>query len=678
MGSLHGHGCLAHLGDMMNYRRVPASGEWSFTVKAKSNDPVIIIPGIMGSEQKDGVWVIDPILHTYDNLIDTFKANGYTEGVDLFTFPYQWRDSNVDTAILLKDKIDEVKVICNCGKVGLVAHSMGGLVARQYIQSNYYAHDVDQLIFLGTPHLGAPNAYLTWEGGALAPGSITDKALSFILNLEAIKKGYLSLFDYATKRPILSVQELLPVYDYLKEFESNTLRKYPDNYPRNEFLEQLTGGVDSLLNSGVKITNIIGSFGSTIIGFRVTASTTAPLPFLGKWAHGYPNNFGNIFGDRGIDYGVGDGTVPEFSGAFITEDLNQVAAEHSKLPMIAESLVYSKLQNVEPQVLITDQSKLDIKNLLFIKILSPADIVIIAPDGKRVGKDFTTGQEVNEIDGSFYSGFATDDEYITIPNPLDGEYRVQVQGTGNGGEYTIAAGYISDSSLVSKDFQANILPDMVSELKIDINSSTPQDLAVTPTDNVPPEITILSPLAQDYQRPFVLPILIMATDTESGVYSQSLSFDGKVVSSSDVIDLFYLPLGIHIVAATATDFMGNFAVTSTPFKLTASVSSTISDIERAYSLGWINTYGIKNSLIKKLQEINEEERKDREDEGRRGEKNDNERAQRERKEEHKKEKDKHREEFKEFLQELKKQRGKHINEQAFLLIQEDINWLINN
>ncbi len=35
-------------------------------------------------------------------------------------------------------------------------------------------------------------------------------------------------------------------------------------------------------------------------------------------------------------------------------------------------------------------------------------------------------------------------------------------------------------------------------------------------------------------------------------------------------------------------------------------------------------------------------------------------------------------EMNEFLKELRKQRGRSINEQAFLLIQEDVNWLLNN
>lgn len=632
--------------------------------KKVKNDPVIIIPGILGSAEKDGVWLIDPYLHTYDNLIDTLVANGYTKDIDLFTFPYNWRQSNVTSSILLKQKIDEIENICNCDKVDLIGHSMGGLVARQYVQSNYYGNDVDQLIFLGTPHLGSPSAYLSWEGGTTQPG-FDNLIIRLYLYFEARKLGYNNLFDYVRNKPILSVQELLPIYNYLRDEDTGALRNYPNNYPINTFLENLNNTSSTLFNSGIKITNIVGDTGasSTVNALRVVPSLNLPL-----WENGYPDGFSEKIGNRGLEYGAGDGTVSQSSAESINVDLNKINSGHLEIPTNGEDKIYTKLTNKIPTILI---HKGLIRRLLMIKLHSPIDMVVVAPDGKKVGKDFDTNQEINNVDGAFYSGFNTDDEYVTIPNPLDGEYVVRLQGTDNGGEYTVAVGYVTDDSSANKDFQANILHGMVSELKIGINSSTPQDLTVTPTDNIPPEITILSPLAQDYQRPFVLPILVMATDTESGVYSQSLSFDGKIVSSSDVIDLFYLPLGIHTVAATATDFIGNVATASTSFKLIANVSSTISDIERAYSLGWINTFGIKNSLIKKLQEITKEEKHNRNEDNNREHGED-------RGEEHRKEKDKHKEEFKEFLQELKKQRGKHVNEQAFLLIQEDINWLLNN
>ena len=82
----------------------------------------------------------------------------------LFTFPYDWRADNNITARLLKEKIQRVKEISGRDKVDIVAHSMGGLVARSYIEGNDYQNDIDQVVFLGTPHLGSPESYLKYEG----------------------------------------------------------------------------------------------------------------------------------------------------------------------------------------------------------------------------------------------------------------------------------------------------------------------------------------------------------------------------------------------------------------------------------------------------------------------------------------------------------------------------------
>jgi hypothetical protein len=124
-------------------------------------DPVIVVPGIMGSFAKEegGELRLDPMLHTYDDLVEALLKNGgYTRGVNLFTFPYDWEKSNKISAEKLKQKIQQIKNQTAMPKVDLVAHSMGGLVARHYIQSENYLEDVDQVITMGTPHLGSPEA----------------------------------------------------------------------------------------------------------------------------------------------------------------------------------------------------------------------------------------------------------------------------------------------------------------------------------------------------------------------------------------------------------------------------------------------------------------------------------------------------------------------------------------
>lgn len=424
-------------------------------------DPVIIIPGILGSVPKNDIWYMDPILHTYDDLIHTLIANGYTKDVNLFPMPYDWRRSNVDTAIQLEEKIAEIKEICECQKVDIVAHSMGGLIARQYIQSNRYNNDIDQLIFLGTPHLGAPKAYLMWEGGEIGSG-LSDKILEIIFSLQAEKLGFDNLFDYVRNYPISSAQELLPIYSYI--FENNNLRSYPFGYPINNFLENLKSSVDVLLNSGVRISNIIGDTQEqgTRISFDVEESDELPL-----WEYGKPIN---------INLGFGDGTVPFPSANFINKDLVVTNFPHRYLPTGVQETIFKKLTGENPFIVFKDNYPYfpeQNPKFLVVRAFSPIDIIIMAPDGKRIGKNFETGEEFNEIEDAFYSGFLTDNEFITIPNPLDGDYVITTQGTDDGGEYTVAIGYISEEEINEIEFNGAAAPDAFKDIIVSVNNDTP-------------------------------------------------------------------------------------------------------------------------------------------------------------------------------------------------------------
>jgi glycosyltransferase involved in cell wall biosynthesis len=63
--------------------------DWARTAYFK--DPVVVIPGIMGSwrrTDRSGLE-LDPIFGTYDELVETLDENGYTRDQDLFLFPYE-------------------------------------------------------------------------------------------------------------------------------------------------------------------------------------------------------------------------------------------------------------------------------------------------------------------------------------------------------------------------------------------------------------------------------------------------------------------------------------------------------------------------------------------------------------------------------------------------------------
>lgn len=72
----------------------------------------------------------------------------------LHPFPYDWRLNIVDTASKLDEMVRTLLAGNPQGKVDIVAHSMGGLVAKAYFRQ-FGENQVDHFVTLGTPHLGS-------------------------------------------------------------------------------------------------------------------------------------------------------------------------------------------------------------------------------------------------------------------------------------------------------------------------------------------------------------------------------------------------------------------------------------------------------------------------------------------------------------------------------------------
>jgi pSer/pThr/pTyr-binding forkhead associated (FHA) protein len=164
--------------------------------RASGRRPIVVIPGIMGSELWNGdeiVWpnlrnalrraqlmqlpdqtlrvgritrqiVVVPnvvMLKSYNQLVQFLEESlGYRSGVDLLEFPYDWRRDNRESARKLGEAITAWKqqVLGRHAKVTIVAHSMGCLVSRYYVTCLGGAEHVERLIFMGGPHFGAVSA----------------------------------------------------------------------------------------------------------------------------------------------------------------------------------------------------------------------------------------------------------------------------------------------------------------------------------------------------------------------------------------------------------------------------------------------------------------------------------------------------------------------------------------
>lgn len=464
-------------------------------------DPVIVIPGILGSWRFTNAsdLVLDPIFGTYDELVKTLDENGYTKDKDLFLFPYEWRASNTITAKLLKTRIEEIKVAAKWPKVDIVAHSMGGLVAREYIEVLGGGENVDQLITLGTPHNGAPQSYLTWEGGEFYdPLFVREFIIKKIFEQEAEENGYSDIFSYVRGVPIKSVRELLPVYSYLRDKQTNEKRIYSDAYPKNGFIENLKMNSNNDKLTPVLFSNIIGKTkdDETISTFRVDGASIELLndpEAAVLWGHGKPDGYDRLTGDRGFELGGGDGVVPTESAKSVTSDETiELESNHGSIPTDGAKTVVRILSGFD--AISSGELVYPPTSLLLFMPFSPVDIQIISPSGKKMGKNFETGGVYSEIPGAFYTGSDTQNEFVTIPNPEQGEYRVVTEGTGNG-TYRIEVTYIEENNEgKTKESTATLTGiaeiDTKNESSVEMDESG--DVTVVDDQDVVPPVTIPS------------------------------------------------------------------------------------------------------------------------------------------------------------------------------------------
>ncbi len=150
--------------------------------------PVLLLPGIMGSDTKFNLSVYPQIpkdspawdseklvLHDpgpanfsvgWENLKDELRSEGYRGGCNIIDVPYDWRLEIPEIRDLyLIPWIEEAKRLTGKDEVDIVAHSMGGLVARSFIQSSKHLNEVRNFVMVGTPNSGSASTYPIWEGG---------------------------------------------------------------------------------------------------------------------------------------------------------------------------------------------------------------------------------------------------------------------------------------------------------------------------------------------------------------------------------------------------------------------------------------------------------------------------------------------------------------------------------
>jgi len=82
---------------------------------------------------------------------------------------YDWRQDNAHSALRLAEMVEQALSDCRADKCVIVAHEMGGLVARYYCKLLGGEKRVQSLILIGSPTLGMPAAYEKLKSGIGGP-----------------------------------------------------------------------------------------------------------------------------------------------------------------------------------------------------------------------------------------------------------------------------------------------------------------------------------------------------------------------------------------------------------------------------------------------------------------------------------------------------------------------------
>ena len=316
---------------------------------SRPRQPVVFVPGIMGSELwlgSERIWpnvkrlftepdilrlpekhpleprdiireiVVVPNLielEQYDPLLSYLQEDlGYQKGTDLLEFPYDWRQSLEQTAQRLAKAIDEWKVT---PPITLIAHSMGCLVSRYYVEKLGGNRKIGRLILMGGPHQGAPAALTNLLAGPdLLPFGLLGDRLRHVI----------ATFP--------SAYHLLPVYPCVFDQAGAPLEL-------NANVSWLSDPQRPLLQAARDFRQQLGMQSSVptvcIFGYNVKTITRVAVDRddRGKW--------GRV---KLSTESRGDGTVPQNSTVLPGVDVHPVAQSHGALFVDNDVLMRLKVE----------------------------------------------------------------------------------------------------------------------------------------------------------------------------------------------------------------------------------------------------------------------------------------------------------------------------------------------
>ncbi|MCM3288879.1 acetyltransferase [Paenibacillus sp. MER 180] len=305
--------------------------------------PLVLVPGVFGSMSDvilpgTGGWSFGLAGDIYEPFLELFKRIGYVRDRDLFIAYYDWRQRiSFSAYTYLAPMIQEAKLKTGADQVNLVCHSMGGLVARAYVQSGYYRNDVDQLIMLGTPNAGSPVNYCYWMGGTLEYNAASPHnavSLAMYEYLHYVSRGCPGNPIAAIRAAFPSLVEVVPSCQYgdyllVNGHASMRLIPYPLMPIQNDFLHELDAYACLIFRRHIRVT-IIAGIGSRTAQYLHTAdSSDNKIEKSAIWST--------------VNSDAGDGNVMVHSALALEGEKHVIAADHVQLLLRSAPLLVERL-----------------------------------------------------------------------------------------------------------------------------------------------------------------------------------------------------------------------------------------------------------------------------------------------------------------------------------------------
>ncbi|MDO8512148.1 MAG: hypothetical protein Q7S57_02655 [bacterium] len=502
----------------------------SFAFATEIQRPVIIVPGMLASfnkplmneDKSGGKWGFVFGGNYYKDLIKLLKKNGYEEGKTLFIAYYDWRKSAEDSAKnYLVPIVKEAKEKSGKNKVDIIAHSMGGLVSRSYIQSSGYGYDVLRLVMLGTPNLGAGSAYVAWEGGEY-PNDWNFFVQRYVGTIEKNLKKTHNKKDLTRPQTFREffpgLKDLLPIYSFTKK-DGVAVTAW-DRKEQNTFLNSLSNGRNLLKSRDVEVTTISGAEINTLDKIYLTKESDDDKTNL-RWRDGKP-----IDSTSYINTAKGDKTVLFSSASLESIEPSMYKAvnvEHVDLPNFAREEVYkivSAPKDDDFVLVFFELSKKYFANIFssftaraeddgillaggiesassipapesYEPYVEPDSVLgftvspnvtfeIIDPDGKILSRD---KNDLGE-DNANFDDDPTDNEdiiLVTIRNPKVGKYTLKITGN-TSGDYYVDSTYVNDNGVFDDENTGTIKEGEEKTLEATVSETTGVNLPSSETD----------------------------------------------------------------------------------------------------------------------------------------------------------------------------------------------------